>query len=316
MNLFLGKYKATVFDVIEGDDVGAGFAKIRVICPKVYGIDYEGNYVVSPPCQACVPSPHDYHVPEPGQKVWIEFEEGDPEFPIWVGSYPSIDQQRVDEPKKAGDNPLLIEKKKEGRPKSVVNDEEVHDRVIGSRFGSYLKFDDTNELLILQVFGPTADKPDQAGPIIILDNKNKQVQLMSPSGNLINVTKDSIYMTASDGSKGGYIGLKPNKLDIIAGSVVMTCEDTFHLRSAKLLLGTGTGGEPAVLGNKLLQQLSDMLNPLNTLAQQFLVPLIGPASYSPSVALAASTVIAQISAMQLLLTPLTSTLVSKQVTVS
>ena len=94
LNYYFGKYRAKVVKV-EG-------TKVKVKCERVFG-EYESTW-----CIPCVPlvlkeekffykmkgseENHSHElkkvlrVPEVGEEIWIEFEEGDPDKPIWVGT--------------------------------------------------------------------------------------------------------------------------------------------------------------------------------------------------------------------------------------
>lgn len=80
-----GKYRGTVRD--HSDSTNRGRLKVRV--PAVLG-DLE---VWAMPC---VPYAGDkvgfYFLPEPGAGVWVEFEAGDPSYPIWSGFFWTDDQ--------------------------------------------------------------------------------------------------------------------------------------------------------------------------------------------------------------------------------
>jgi uncharacterized protein involved in type VI secretion and phage assembly len=80
---FYGKYRATVVDNADPEQLG----RLRLRVPSVLGTD-----VVSGWASPCAPYGGDVGqglllVPEIGAGVWAEFEEGDLEFPIWVGTY-------------------------------------------------------------------------------------------------------------------------------------------------------------------------------------------------------------------------------------
>lgn len=76
-----GKFRAIVVDLKDEEKRG----RIKVKCPKVYG-EYE-----SPWCLPCVPMAIDmggtFMLPDLGDVIWIEFEEGNSKYPIWVGSW-------------------------------------------------------------------------------------------------------------------------------------------------------------------------------------------------------------------------------------
>jgi uncharacterized protein involved in type VI secretion and phage assembly len=78
---FWGKYRATVLNNIDPLQIG----RILVTVPDVQGI------IPSSWAMPCVPiagkQMGTYVVPQIGAGVWVEFEQGDPDYPVWVGGY-------------------------------------------------------------------------------------------------------------------------------------------------------------------------------------------------------------------------------------
>jgi uncharacterized protein involved in type VI secretion and phage assembly len=76
-NRYYGKYRGTVTEVDEDT------LRIKARVPAVLHSETSGW------CQPCVPYAGDQvgmlFLPEAGDFVWIEFEGGDPSYPIWVG---------------------------------------------------------------------------------------------------------------------------------------------------------------------------------------------------------------------------------------
>jgi len=77
---YFGKYRGTVSE--NGDPTSRGRLKVKV--PAVLGeLDVWA--------MACVPYAGKgvgfYSMPEPGTGVWIEFEGGDPSYPVWTGCW-------------------------------------------------------------------------------------------------------------------------------------------------------------------------------------------------------------------------------------
>lgn len=76
-----GKYRAIVADTNDPERRG----RIRVRCPKVLG-DYLSAW-----CEPCIPYATDFagdfYVPPVNEAIWVEFEEGDPNKPIWNGGW-------------------------------------------------------------------------------------------------------------------------------------------------------------------------------------------------------------------------------------
>jgi hypothetical protein len=73
---FYGKYAGTVVDI--ADDLMLGRILVRV--PSVFGLDLT---VRARPCFA----PGHFFVPPVDSHVWVEFEAGDPQYPLWVGTW-------------------------------------------------------------------------------------------------------------------------------------------------------------------------------------------------------------------------------------
>lgn len=78
---FLGKYRGTVVNNIDPEQRG----RIQVMVPDV------SNVMVSSWALPCVPvggiQTGMFAVPPIGAGVWIEFEQGNPDYPIWTGCF-------------------------------------------------------------------------------------------------------------------------------------------------------------------------------------------------------------------------------------
>lgn len=78
---FFGKYRGTVINNIDPMQMG----RIQVMVPDV------SNFIPSSWAMPCVPfagiQSGVYVVPTIGAGVWVEFEQGDPDYPIWVGGF-------------------------------------------------------------------------------------------------------------------------------------------------------------------------------------------------------------------------------------
>ncbi|TVS00173.1 MAG: baseplate assembly protein [Rhodospirillales bacterium] len=79
-NRFFGKYRGTVTG--NADPTGRGRLDVKV--PAVLG----DQVVTAMPCVPYAGNGVGLHLlPEPGTGVWVEFEGGDPSFPIWCGFF-------------------------------------------------------------------------------------------------------------------------------------------------------------------------------------------------------------------------------------
>ena len=78
---YYGKYRGIVINNIDPEQRG----RIVVLVPDVYGM-VPGMWAM--PCLPIAGMQQGtYMVPQVGASVWIEFEKGDPEYPIWVGGF-------------------------------------------------------------------------------------------------------------------------------------------------------------------------------------------------------------------------------------
>ncbi len=78
---YYGKYRGTVTDVNDPEMLG----RIRATVPAVMG-DKDSGWAM--PCvPSGLPSEIGSALPNVGARVWIEFENGDPDYPIWSGCW-------------------------------------------------------------------------------------------------------------------------------------------------------------------------------------------------------------------------------------
>jgi len=78
---FYGKYRGTVINNVDPMQLG----RIQAMVPDVSG------FVPTSWAMPCVPiagkQMGTFVVPQVGAGVWIEFEQGDPDYPVWVGGF-------------------------------------------------------------------------------------------------------------------------------------------------------------------------------------------------------------------------------------
>lgn len=81
VNKYYGKYRGTVVNNIDLEQRG----RIQAVVPDVLGL------TPSSWAMPCVPMAGKqqgvFMIPQVGASVWIEFEQGDPDYPIWTGGF-------------------------------------------------------------------------------------------------------------------------------------------------------------------------------------------------------------------------------------
>lgn len=167
---YYGKYRGTVVD--NQDPAKLGRLKLKV--PSVLGSD-----VVTGWATACAPyggatGQGFLFIPEVGAGVWTEFEEGDLEFPIWVGTFWSQPDAETEIPKPNQGS--------DGAEESSVQDPPTR-KIIKTLKGHTLQFEDKNGEEM----------------VMITEAKN---------GHVITLDKDGVRIT--DGANGNSISMDKN----------------------------------------------------------------------------------------------------------
>lgn len=125
---FYGKYRGFVVDNADPEQLG----RLKVKVPSVLGNDVVTGWAVP-----CVPYGGDANlgflfIPEIEAGVWVEFEEGDLEFPIWVGTFWS---------KPGGESELPKPNNADGSEEGSVQDPPTR-KIIKTKKGHTIQFED------------------------------------------------------------------------------------------------------------------------------------------------------------------------------
>lgn len=180
---FYGKYRGVVTD--NKDPLG--MARIRATVPDVYGADKSGWALPSVPFAG--DSMGFVALPSVGSRVWIEFEQGDPDYPIWSGCWWGSKDEMPDEASAAPDGRVLI--KTAGGQKIMLDD----------------KGDNTNTITI-QTSG---------GQKIVLNDQSITIDF----GNGVTVELSTAKITLDDGAgatvelDGPKVGVNDDALEVI-----------------------------------------------------------------------------------------------------
>jgi len=77
---YYGKYRGMVINNIDPENVGRLLVEVPDVLPLTSSWALPCMPVTGIQCGI-------YAVPPIGARVWVEFEQGDPDYPIWVGGY-------------------------------------------------------------------------------------------------------------------------------------------------------------------------------------------------------------------------------------
>lgn len=217
-NKFFGKYRGIVVDNNDPENLG----RLKVTIPSLLG-----NDVVTGWAMPCVPYGGTANcgfvaIPDVDAGVWIEFEEGDLEFPVWVGTYWSKPGGTTEIPEPANE---------QGPPTSKIFKSNKH--VIE------LADEDDNELIKIVENERNEILINDSG--IVITDTNENVITLDDSGILISDKNSNEIKMES-----GFVKIKSNKI---------------VLDSSINLIGGDGASEPLVLGNQLMTYLAMHTHP-------------------------------------------------------
>lgn len=176
---FYGKYRGFVVDNNDPEQLG----RLKLQVPSVLGENIVTGWALP-----CVPYGGDantgfFFVPEVRAGVWVEFEEGDLEFPIWTGTFWSKPDGETEVPK-----PIRAD----GKEQDVH--QEPSRKIIKTKAGHTIQFEDADENAFL----------------VIVDGSNKNVITLNSSGiELKNKNGTSVLIEGSNIKLGGSGAFEP-----------------------------------------------------------------------------------------------------------
>lgn len=211
---FYGKHAGTVTD--NKDEQKRGWVEVNV--PAVHGTTAKAW------ARPCFPAGH-FFVPDVGTPVWVEFEGGYRDKPIWVGVWWPKDKT----------------------PEETRVTPPTH-RVIQTAFGHTIELSDEegkekvvirngkDAFVALQTDGSVIVS-NKSGSNLYLNAEGEEATLMSQQGHVLTMTKDALLLI-NDG--GSVFEMKGGKVTVMAKDIA--------LAGTGVALGAGAA-EPTVMGN-------------------------------------------------------------------
>lgn len=188
---FYGKYRGFVVDNEDPELLG----RLRVSVPSVLG-----DQVVTGWAMPCVPYGGDagvgmLFVPAAGAGVWVEFEEGDLEFPVWVGTFWS---------KPGGETELPRPNAPDGEEQGAAQSPPTR-KVIKTAKGHTLQLEDADDAEMVLL------REGKTGHLLVMDGEG--VTVLDASGNAIRMTEDGITLTDAAGNS---VEMKQDAFNLVA----------------------------------------------------------------------------------------------------
>ncbi len=207
-----GKYAGTVTDNEDPDQQGC----IKVLVPAIFGPELAVS------ARPCFPYGH-FFVPPVGARVWVEFEGGDPEFAIWVGTwYPKAatpEESRVTPP----DNRVI--RTASGHTIELDDSDGAARVVIRHKDASFLAIDDKGSVVV----------SNRTGSTLYLNADGSEASLMSEQGHVIAMNADGMVLMNQQGAS----------LDLTGDTVRITAANIL-LEGSTVSVGAGAS-QPTLL---------------------------------------------------------------------
>ena len=179
-----------------------------------------------------------FAIPEIDAQVWVEFEEGDPQRPIWTGTFW---QQQSDVPSEAAlDEPTTRLLKTPSGHILQFDDEDDQEKIrIHHKSESELAFDEKGSISLT----------DSEGAVVTLDAESKEITITDANGNTLKMTSSGTTVEDSNG----------NKIEMASSGITLEGQQIV-LKGTQVMLG-GAGGEPIIKGQSFLTMFATHMHP-------------------------------------------------------
>lgn len=202
---YYGKYSGEVIEIDDQDNMG----RIKVKVPSVFGEDM----VVQ--ARPCLPFGH-FYVPAERTRVWVEFEGGDPQYPIWVGTWYLAGETPAEAQIDPPENRVI--QTPSGHTIEILDKDGEEKITIKHKSNAFINIDSNGSVLI----------SNSNGSHIYLNADKEEATFMGEQGHLLTMTENSIAMVNSDGAAFD-----------LQGSTARITADNILLEGKSVSLGSG-----------------------------------------------------------------------------
>jgi len=221
---YYGKFRAFVVDNEDPEQR----ARIRVRVPSVFG--QQETFWALP----CLPfggleEQGFFMVPEVSAQVWIEFEEGNKDFPIWTGVFWQPSASVPNEAKKSAPTTRVL-KTPSGHVLQFDDEADAEKFRLAHPGGSEFNIDENGSMTL----------HDQSGNKLVLDANDNSVTLQDSNGNKLFMDSSGTKVNDANG----------NEIIMSAGQLKVKGQ-MITIEGSQVAIG-GNGGEPLIKGSSFL----------------------------------------------------------------
>lgn len=223
-NKYYGKYRGLVADNMDPEKRG----RLKLQVPSLMGESVSGWAL---PCMPYggLEDQGLFIIPDVDAQVWVEFEAGDINLPIWTGTF--WREQEI--------------------PEEAAVTEQPTTRLLKTSSGHRLQFDDasdeekiilhhSNDAEILMDENGSISLTDAQGSQAILDAQNQEIMIKDSNGNHVTMSSSGIVVEDANGNS---INMNSSGITVEGAQVV--------IEGSQISLG-GPGGEPLIKGQSFL----------------------------------------------------------------
>ena len=232
-NRYYGKYRGFVTDNDDPEKRG----RIRLLVPSVLGETPTGWALPSLPFGGLADQGL-FVVPEVDAQVWVDFEAGNVDLPIWTGTFWQA----------GGDPPAEADKS----PPTT--------RLLKTPSGHVLQFDDESGKEKFRLAHPAGTEMtvDEKGTVIVTDAKGNTLTLDADAGQVIVEEANGNTITLS--SSGDAIeDANGNKVEMAASGITVKGQQV--VVDGQVVMLAGQGGEPIIKGQSFLTLFATHVHP-------------------------------------------------------
>ena len=233
-----GKYYGTYSGEVTDNEDPELQGRIKVKVPAMFGAEME---VWARPCFSTA----HFYVPPVGARVWVEFEAGNPGYPLYVGVWYPTSTVPTEAAVTPPDSRLI--KTPSGHVVELFDKEGEEKIIIRHKDNSFIALDKNGSVLI----------SNKNGSHIFLNAEAEETTITEQHGNFIRMKDDGLTLVNVNGA---VIEMKEDGVKVIAKEAVTISAKDFNVETSTVNLGQGSGmgmgpgspGEKALLAESFL----------------------------------------------------------------
>jgi uncharacterized protein involved in type VI secretion and phage assembly len=248
-NRCYGKYRGFVTNNKDEQQRG----RVRLKVPALFG-DAELGW--AEPCLPFggLPEQGFFAIPEVGAQVWVEFEAGDPDKPIWTGAFWPQQADVPAEAQKAEPTTRLL--KTPSGHMLQFDDAKGEERIrLSHRTGAQLSVESDGSLTLTNAKGARITLHADGGKVVVDD----------ANGNTLTMHKAGTVLKDSSGSE----------IEMTGAGINIKAKSSVTVDAAQVLLG-GAGGEPLLRGTTFFTMFCGHTHAVNLPLLQTTPPIFPP----------------------------------------